>query len=149
MNHGTLWLQAEIGEALMTALTLSGKLEVACDSGGKLLPAFCHHSSPPYRVPSFLLTLAADQERAGRWEDLKPVIRALRNHEKTLDRGLMGIRYNALLSRAALRAGRKKEAQVRRERAVQIASAVLALQKSPPFREAFLAIPDVRDLLGA
>jgi hypothetical protein len=80
---------------------------------------------------------------------MKPVIRALRRYEKTLDRGLTGIRYHALLSRTAERAGRKKVARERRQRAVQIAQTVLALQKSQIYREAFLALPEVRDLLGS
>ena len=100
-------------------------------------------------MPPFLLALASAQERAGRWEALKPVIRALRRYEKTLDRGLTGMRYHALLSRAAERAGRKKVALERRERAVQIAQSVLALQKSQIYREAFLALPEVQDLLGS
>jgi hypothetical protein len=146
MNRGTRWLQAEIGEALVVVLTLQQGVERACDEGERLFPTLNRHSAP-YRVPSFLLALAAAQERAGRWEALKPVIRALRRYEKTLDRGLTGIRYHALLSRAAQRAGRKKVARESRERAVQIARAVLALQK-PPLPRGFLALPEVRDLLG-
>ena len=82
----------------------------------------------PLRCPPFLCTLASAQERVGRWEALKPVIRALRRYEQTLDRGLTGMRYHALLSRAAQRAGRKKAARQRRDRAAQIAQATAPLQ---------------------
>jgi tetratricopeptide (TPR) repeat protein len=146
VKQGTPWLQSEIGEALVTCLGLSGQVEEACDAGQALLPMLGRHYCP-LKVPSFLLALASAQERAGRWEALKPVIRALRRYEKTLDRGLTGMSYHALLSRVAQRAGRKKVARERRERAVQIAQAVLDLQKSSPYREAFLALPDVRELL--
>jgi tetratricopeptide (TPR) repeat protein len=148
VSQGTRGPQAEIGEALVTFLAMQERLDEACEVGQELLPALGRHYYP-LNVPPFLLTLASAQERAGRWEALKPVIRALRRYEKTLDRGLTGIRYHALLSRVAERAGRKKAGRESRERAVQIARAVLALQKSPPYRDAFLALPEVRDLLGS
>lgn len=147
VRQGTLWLQAEIREALITVLTLQERAEEACDAGEELLRTLGRYYCP-LKVPPFLLALASAQERAGRWESLKPVIRRLRRYEKTLDRGLTGMRYHALLSRAALRARRKKEAKARRERAVQIAQTVLALQRSQIYRAAFLALPGVRDLLG-
>jgi len=40
-----------------------------------------------------------------------------------------------------------EDARERRERAVQIAQTILALQKSPLFRDAFLTLPEVRELL--
>jgi tetratricopeptide (TPR) repeat protein len=148
VSQGTLGPQAEIGEALVAYFSLQERFEEACDTGETLMSALARHHYP-LKVPPFLLTLAAAQERAGRWEALKPVIRALRRYEKTLDRGLTGMHYHALMSRAAQRAGRKKVAREHRARAVQIAQTVLALQKSPPYREAFLALPEVRELLGS
>jgi tetratricopeptide (TPR) repeat protein len=141
------WLLAEVGE-LYLRLARKCKLDrkvckLASDLAEILSDTYC-----PQKVVPFFLTLAELIEQGCPEIQMQFVLKSLKRNEPVMDRGLTGIRYHTLLSRAAQRAGRKKVARERRERAVQIAQAVLALQKSKIYREAFLALPEVRDLLG-
>lgn len=139
-----LWLVAEVGEAFLRFLKEAGKAENAVVVGLRIFPMIMHHTSP-LKVAPFLLAFADALLEMGHKASLAAVLKLLKRYEKTLDRGLIGIRYQALQARVAASKGAARAAEARLAEARRLAREV-ETRAGEACREAFLALPEIQAL---
>jgi class 3 adenylate cyclase/tetratricopeptide (TPR) repeat protein len=142
-----VWLTAELAEMQIRFLIENGKVQEATILGLRVYPALRRHFSPP-KTGAFLLSYVEALQRIRDFKAAQEVLGQLSAYRKTLDRGLLGLRYRLLLGEASCREGRLRSAGFHARLARRIADAVEALQTDPVFREAYKSLPEVARLRG-
>jgi class 3 adenylate cyclase/tetratricopeptide (TPR) repeat protein len=143
---GLWWLTAEVAEAQLTMwLSVGLPAEAVRASEGEYEGLVKRYS--PLKVAPYLLSFSEALFRAGDFRRLKGVISNLRRYERCFDRGLPGIRYNALMASLAWKQKSVKAARARRIKAVQIVYLVSSYLAPGQERTAFFAHPTVREVL--
>ena len=143
---GSLWLVAEVGEALVRFLHETRKTESAVVTGLRIFPMVMHHTSP-LKVAPFLLVFGEVLLETDRKASLKAVLRLLKRYERSLDRGLMGIRYQLLLSETAVKDRQQSAASKHLRQAAEASEALLAGLSNEEIKRAFLALPEIHEVL--
>lgn len=144
---GTLWLTAEVGEALTRFLLGEGKNEQAAVAATRILPVLLKSHSA-WKVAPFLLSLAEALIQTDRDEALRDLMPRVKRYSVAFDRGLMGLRYRLLLMEVAQRKGRTRAASREGTEARAMAATLVGQQDQEPFRSAVLALPEVRRALA-
>jgi hypothetical protein len=111
----------DVGELLVTTLSLAGKPERAIEIGTPLLDRLSSTGQPPARLTELCLALARSCLAAGHREAAAgQVASALRRQSESADPALLG-RVDAVAAHVALEAGRIGEAESRARAALQAA----------------------------
>lgn len=144
-ESGILWLVADVGSITMKLHQSNDNIAKAVEVGVDLFPLLSTHYCPLI-LPKFLIHFCQSLFYENNKEEFSSAFNCLLQYEKFLDRGLTGVEYNYLLYKI-LENNDKNQAQTHLLLAQKIAKEIAENEKDEVFKNSFLNLPLIKDLI--